>query len=294
MRSITPTLRIPAVVSLSLALVLGFSVGPAAAMQAGTTIVTDGSVPFMISGSVLPGVFNPPSSLTVAYECHAVALASSNVAIPTANEDDPDEHGCSLWQDQTVDPNPTAHNWVEIDFIDPGTSAPGEANVVGTAEDVTVSGKGLRVCWYGFATALVGGDPVEGRGCSDGTGGATVGTGDLFDETRNHLVNGHSGPGVFEPGNNTIVIPFGCESVAAPDAVKHSIKSCTLEEWNPVDETWVSRGAAQPVDLVGPAVATEEVQSVDFPTGTGFRVCWDAEVVWSDGTETSLEGCSAE
>ena len=150
---------------------------PGLATQTGITVVTDGTIPFTISGSVLPGIFQPPNSLTIPYECHAAAVGSSNVAIPTANEDDPDEHGCSLWQDQST--NPEVHNWIEIAFIEPGTSLPGAANVTGRAEDVAIGGQGFRVCWYGFANALVGGDPTEGRGCSDGSGGTTLGTSDL-------------------------------------------------------------------------------------------------------------------
>lgn len=168
-----------AALMLAAATVSVVSAGPALAAQAGFTVVTDGPIPFSISGSVAPGIFQPPSTLTIPYECHATAVGSSEVAIPTTNPDDPDEHGCSLWQDQTTDPRPNVHNWVEVAHIDPGTSMPGEANLVGTAQNVTLGGKGFRACWYGFAHAIVGGGKVEGRGCSDGTNGATFGTGEI-------------------------------------------------------------------------------------------------------------------
>lgn len=171
-RAFTRTAVILAAATVSLV-----SAGPAGATSTGITVVIEDDIPFAISGTVLPGVFVPPSTITIPYECHAAAVGSSQVTIPTSNHEDPDEHGCSLWEDQTNDPRPNVHNWVEIDHVSPGTSAPGEVNAVGTAEEVTVSGKGFRVCWYGFANAIVGGGEADGRGCSDGTNGATLAMG---------------------------------------------------------------------------------------------------------------------
>lgn len=149
--------------------------GSALATSSGGTVVVGGTKIFTAGGTTGPGVLTGGNTLRITYECHAAGAGTSNVTIPTTNPDDPAQHGCSLWQDQTLDPNPNVHNWVEVGFAQ-GSSAPGEANVVATADVITTGGKDLRTCWFASGDFIIGGAEATAEGCDDGTSGASFAT----------------------------------------------------------------------------------------------------------------------